>query len=269
MEKKNMVEDITNKLEEGVKELFESEKYTKYLETMAKFYNYSANNCLLIALQCPSASYVAGYEAWKTKFKRQVRKGEKAIRILAPIPHKKEIEDENGEKKEIKWTTFRAVSVFDIQQTDGEELPKLCETLKGCVEKYSDIMEKLQTVSPVPMGFEDIPGTANGYFHSKENRIAIQEGMSEEQTLKTAVHEIAHSLLHCEEGEEKEADRRTKEVQAESVAYTVLKALGIDTSEYSFGYVAGWSSGKDVKELSKSLEVIRKTASEILTKLAA
>lgn len=281
------VKEITDKLEEGLKELFESEKYKSYLNTMSKFHNYSFNNTLLIAMQKPDATLVAGYKAWQKNFDRHVNKGEKAIRILAPAPYKIKEErdkldpvtgellfDENGmpqkENVEITIPAFRAVSVFDVSQTDGKPIPEL-ETaeLLQTVEGYEDFVKALMEVAPVPIGFEDIPGESKGYFHTEERRIAVQENMSESQTLKTMVHEVAHSMLHNKElNKDIDApvkDRNTKEVEAESIAYTVCQHFGIDTSDYSFGYIAGWSSGKEMTELKASLDTIRKTASELIT----
>ncbi len=281
------VKEITDKLEEGLKELFESEKYKSYLNTMSKFHNYSFNNTLLIAMQKPEATLVAGYKAWQKNFDRHVNKGEKAIRILAPAPYKIKEErdkldpvtgellfDENGmpqkEKVEITIPAFRPVSVFDVSQTDGKPIPEL-ETaeLLQTVEGYEDFVKALMEVAPVPIGFEDIPGESKGYFHTEEKRIAVQENMSESQTLKTMVHEVAHSMLHNKElNKDMDApvkDRNTKEVEAESIAYTVCKHFGIDTSDYSFGYIAGWSSGKEMTELKASLDTIRRTASELIT----
>lgn len=265
------IKEITEKLEQGVKDVFSSDKYIEYLKFMSKFYNYSVNNIILIMMQKPEASLVAGYKAWQTKFGRQVRKGERGIKILAPCPHKKTIETEDGDEKEIRWTSFKTTTVFDVSQTDGEELPTGCVTaLNGDVTGFNELFDKLVKVSPVSVEIANIEGRANGYFSSVEKRIVVKEGMSEQQTIKTLVHEISHAILHDkEDGEEKEADRNTKEVQAESVAYTVCSMLGLDTSDYSFGYVAGWSSDKDVKELSASMEVIRKTAKGIVDALAA
>ena len=286
---KQKVQEITDKLEEGLKELFESEKYKTYLSTMSKFHNYSFNNTLLIAMQKPEATLVAGYKAWQKNFERHVNKGEKAIRILAPAPYKIKEErdkldpvtgemmfDENGmpQKEQVEFTipAFRAVSVFDVSQTDGKPIPELeAQELLSTVEGYDDFVQALMNVAPVPIGFEDIPGDSKGYFHTEEKRIAVQENMSESQTLKTMVHEVAHSMLHNKEinrddlVEAAAKDRNTKEVEAESVAYTVCQHFGIDTSDYSFGYIAGWSSGKDMKELKSSLDTIRKTASELIT----
>ena len=286
---KQKVQEITDKLEEGLKELFESEKYKTYLSTMSKFHNYSFNNTLLIAMQKPEATLVAGYKAWQKNFERHVNKGEKAIRILAPAPYKIKEErdkldpvtgemmiDENGmpQKEEVEVTipAFRAVSVFDVSQTDGKPIPEMeAQELLSTVEGYEDFVQALMNIAPVPIGFEDIPGDSKGYFHTEEKRIAVQENMSESQTLKTMVHEVAHSMLHNKEinrddlMEAPAKDRNTKEVEAESVAYTVCQHFGIDTSDYSFGYIAGWSSGKEMKELKSSLDTIRKTASELIT----
>ena len=255
---------------------------------MSKFHNYSFNNTLLIAMQKPEATLVAGYKAWQKNFERHVNKGEKAIRILAPAPYKIKEErdkldpvtgemmfDENGmpqkEQVEVTIPAFRAVSVFDVSQTDGKPIPELeAQELLSTVEGYEDFVQALMNVAPVPIGFEDIPGDSKGYFHTEEKRIAVQENMSESQTLKTMVHEVAHSMLHNKEinrddlMEVPAKDRNTKEVEAESVAYTVCQHFGIDTSDYSFGYIAGWSSGKDMKELKSSLDTIRKTASELI-----
>lgn len=262
------IEDITKKLEEGVKAVFESDKYKEYLDFMGKFYNYSVNNIILILSQKPDASLVAGYKTWQSKFKRQVQKGAKAIKILAPCPHKA-IKVVDGEEKEICWTSFRAVSVFDVSQTDGDALPTGCvEPLTGTVESFDELMKKLEKVSPVPIGFEDIQTGANGYYKLNEKRIVVKSGMSEMQTIKTLIHEIAHAILHDKDsGEAKDADRHSREVQAESVAYIVCNALGLDTSDYSFGYVASWSTGHEVKELVESLDVIRKTAIEMVEAL--
>lgn len=267
----NNIKEITEKLEKGVKDVFESDKYKEYLDFMCKFHTYSVNNIMLIMLQKPEASLVAGYKAWQTKFGRQVRKGEKGITIIRPCPHKKEVEDEEGNVTETKfWTTFSTCKVFDVSQTEGADLPSGCVTkLTGEVDDFEELVEKLRKVSPVEVDFEDIKGEANGFFSPVEQRIAIQEGMSEQQTIKTMVHEIAHSMLHDKDCEESEADRNTREVQAESVAYTVCNMLGLDTSDYSFGYVAGWSKGKEAKELSESMEIIRKTAMLIVDGLAA
>ena len=281
------VREITDKLEQGIKELFESERFKEYLRTMSKFYNYSFNNTLLIAMQKPEATYVAGYTSWQRNFDRQVLKGERGIKILAPAPYKAQEEREKidpltqkpvigtdgkavTETVEVLRPAFKVVSVFDVSQTDGKELPDIIvDELKGTVENYEAFFDALKQVSPVPISFEDIPGGAKGFFSPVESRIAIQEGMSEIQTVKTAIHEIAHAKLHTVKPDEKTApedrkDRHTKEVEAESVAYTVCQRYGIETSDYSFGYIAGWSSGKETKELKSSLDTIRKTAAEMI-----
>ena len=280
------MKEITDKLETGIMDLFESDRFQAYLDTMARFHNYSFNNTILIAMQ--GGQLVAGYNKWRDEFHRNVKKGEKGIKIFAPAPYKvkKEVPklDEQGqpvrdkdgtpvtEQKEIQVPAFKIVSVFDVSQTEGEPLPTLgVEELTGDVERYQDFFKALEQTSPVPMAFEDIPGGSHGYYHLTEKRIAIQENMSELQTLKTAIHEIAHAKLHAIDPEApvtEQADRpdsRTREVQAESVAYTVCQHYGLDTSDYSFGYVAGWSSGKDLKELRASLETIRATAHELIT----
>ena len=280
------MKEITDRLETGIQELFESERYKAYLTTMSKFHSYSFNNTLLIAMQ--GGQLVAGYNKWRDDFHRNVKKGEKAIKILAPAPFKakKEVQklDAQGrpvmgkdgkpvtEVQEIQVPAFKIVSVFDVSQTEGEPLPSIgVEELTGSVERYGEFFKALEQTSPVPIGFEDIPGGSHGYYHLTEKRIAIQEGMSELQTLKTAIHEIAHSKLHAIDPEApaiEQVDRpdsHTREVQAESVAYAVCQHYGLDTSDYSFGYVAGWSSGKDLKELKASLETIRATAHELIT----
>ena len=285
---KQKVQEITEKLEQGIKELFESEKYKNYLNTMSKFHNYSFNNTVLIAMQKPDATLVAGFKAWKRNFQRHVKKGEKGIRILAPAPYKLKEEqekldpetreimlDEQGkpimEEVEITIPAFRAVSVFDVAQTEGKELPELeVKELLDSVEDYENFMQALTEVSPVPIEFEEIEGGAKGYFSQSSHRIAVQKGMSQSQILKTAIHEVAHAKLHdreinkgIEDAEFK--DRNTKEVEAESIAYTVCQHFGIETSDYSFSYIAGWSSGKEMTELKSSLDTIRRTASEIIT----
>ena len=280
------MKEITDRLETGIQELFESERYKAYLTTMSKFHSYSFNNTLLIAMQ--GGQLVAGYNKWRDDFHRNVKKGEKAIKILAPAPFKakkgvqkldaqgRPVMGKDGkpvtEVQEIQVPAFKIVSVFDVSQTEGEPLPSIgVEELTGSVERYGEFFKALEQTSPVPIGFEDIPGGSHGYYHLTEKRIAIQEGMSELQTLKTAIHEIAHSKLHAIDPEApaiEQADRpdsRTREVQAESVAYAVCQHYGLDTSDYSFGYVAGWSSGKDLKELKASLETIRATAHELIT----
>ena len=287
------LKEITDRLEQGIMELFDSERYKEYLRVMSKFHNYSFNNTLLIAMQKPDASLIAGFTAWKNNFQRNVVKGEKGIKILAPSPFKIKREMEKidpatnkpvmgadgkpvTEEKEITIPAFKVVSVFDVSQTEGKELPDIAvDTLTGDVERFKDIFAALEKTSPVPIGFEKIEGGAHGYYHLEEKRIAIDEGMSELQTLKTAIHGIAHAKLHDidlnapKEEQQDRPDRRTREVQAESVAYAVCQHYGLDTSDYSFGYVAGWSSGRELDELKSSLETIRSTAAEIINSIDA
>ena len=287
---KQKVKEITDRLEESLKELFEGEKYKSYLNTMSKFHNYSANNIQLIEMQCPDATYVAGYKAWQKNFERHVNRGERGIRILAPSPYKIKEEqekidpvtnepvlDRDGmpvmEEVEIKIPAFRVVTVFDYSQTDGKELPGLgVSELQGNVERYRDFMEALARVSPVPIRYEGMEGDRKGYFIDLNHPIAIKEGMGEAQTAKTGVHEVAHAKLHAKEIEQETGiakDRETKEVEAESIAYTVCQHFGIDTSDYSFGYIAGWSSGKEMPELKSSLDTIRRTSSELIKGIEA
>ena len=283
---KQRVQELTNKLEQGLQDLFNSDSYRNYLSTMSKFHNYSFNNTLLIAMQKPDATLVAGYKAWQKNFERHVNKGEKAIRILAPAPYKIKEErdkidpvtqellldkDGNPQKEEVGITipAFRAVSVFDVAQTDGKPIPELAaKELLSDVEGYQDMIRAVEAISPVPIELEEIAGDSKGYYDREAKRIAVQENMSEGQTLKTMIHEVAHSKLHSKEVEQDEQmkkDRNTKEVEAESIAYTVCQHFGVDTSDYSFGYIAGWSSGRDTKELRASMDTIRRTASELIT----
>ena len=285
------LKEITDRLEQGIMELFDSDRYKEYLRVMSKFHNYSFNNTLLIAMQKPDASLVAGFQSWKNNFKRNVVKGEKGIKILAPSPFKIKQEMEKidpatqkpvigadgkpvKEEKEITIPAFKVVSVFDVSQTAGKELPDIAvDMLTGDVECFKDVFAALEKTSPVPIGFEKIEGNSHGYYHLEEKRIAIDEGMSELQTIKTAIHEIAHAKLHDidpnapKEERAGRPDRRTREVQAESVAYAVCQHYGLDTSDYSFGYVAGWSSGRELDELKSSLETIRSTAAEIINSI--
>ncbi|WP_417103857.1 YodL domain-containing protein [Hominenteromicrobium sp.] len=285
------LKEITDRLEQGITELFNSERFKEYLQVMSKFHNYSFNNTLLIAMQKPDASHIVGFSAWKNTFKRNVMKGQKGIKILAPSPYtvKKEIEKidpltqkpvigKDGkpvtEEKEITIPAFKVVSVFDVSQTEGREIPDIAvNMLTGDVEHYKDVFAALEKTSPVPVGFEKIEGGAHGYYHLEDKRIALDEGMSELQTLKTLIHEIAHAKLHDIdlnaplEDLENRPDRRTREVQAESIAYTVCQHYGLDTSDYSFGYVAGWSAGRELAELKSSLETIRSTAAEIINSI--
>ena len=287
------VRQITEKLEQGIKDLFQSDTYKNYLNTMSKFHSYSFHNTLLIALQKPDATKVAGYTAWQNNFKRHVKKGEKGIKIIAPSPYKKkalrDVIDPNTnqpkldkegkreqEEVEVKIPAFKVVTVFDASQTEGEPLPTLgVNELDGSMDGYKDFMKAMEKISPVPMEYQKIESGAKGYFSPAEQKIVLKEGMSEQQTIKTAVHELAHSLLHDKDNmrmeglmDERKKNRETKEVEAESVAYTVCQHFGIDTSEYSFGYLAGWSSGKELSELKESMETIRTTASKVITDLS-
>ena len=284
------MKEITDRLEQGITELFESDRYKEYLSVMSRFHNYSFNNTLLIAMQKPDASLIAGFNAWKNNFGRNVMKGQKGIKILAPSPFKvkkemDKIDPQTGkavigrdgktvkEEQEITIPAFKVVSVFDVSQTEGRELPSIgVDELTGDVDRYEDFFAALKQTSPVPVAFEKIEGGAHGYYHLEDKRIAIDEGMSELQTLKTAIHEIAHAKLHdinlnAPKDEQPRADRRTREVEAESVAYAVCQHYGLDTSDYSFGYVAGWSSGRELSELKGSLETIRAAAAEIINSI--
>lgn len=284
------VKAITDKLEAGIAALFQSETYKAYLSTMAKFHNYSLNNTLLIAMQRPDATLVAGYQAWQKQHQRHVKKGEKGIQIIAPSPYKAKKEREvldpaTGRPKldaqgkpvreivEVEYPAFRVATVFDVSQTEGKELPSLgVDELTGKVDSYGKLLSALTEACPVPIGFEQIESGAKGYYHTTEHRIALQEGMSEAQTVKTLIHEMAHQRLHSHEKEKPREERlsaRSKEVEAESVAYTVCQHFGIDTSDYSFGYIAGWSSGKETAELKESLGKIRDAASEMITEIEA
>lgn len=278
---------ILKSLETGVENIFTGDKYAQYLQTMSKFHRYSFNNTLLIAMQRPDATLVTGYRNWQS-MGRQVKKGEKGITILAPAPIKRkreqEILDQNRkplldadgkprtEEVEVVIPRFKPTTVFDISQTDGEPIETLApEELTEAVADYDLFMEAITAVSPVPIRFDEIAGEAKGYYHSGDKEIVIQKGMSESQTIKTAIHETGHARLHDKDIMEKqgiEKDRLTKEVEAESVAYCVCSAFGVDTSEYSFPYIAGWSSNRDMKELKASMDIIRKTAGEMIDELS-
>lgn len=285
------MKEITDKLEDGIRGIFDSEKYAEYLAAMSKFHNYSFNNTILIAMQ--GGTLVKGYSQWEKEFERHVKPGEKGIKIIAPAPFKVKQEvkklDPNTqqpmigadgkpvmEEKEVTIPAYKVVTVFDVSQTEGKELPTIgVDTLTGDVEHFKDVLSALEKVSPVPINFEDIKGSAHGFYSLADKRIAIQENMSQLQTLKTAIHEIAHAKLHDidlnapKEERENLPDQRTREVQAESVAYTVCQHYGLDTSDYSFGYVAGWSTGREMEELKSSLETIRSTAADIINGIDA
>ena len=280
------MDSIMQSLESGVEELFTSNRYQEFLKTMAKFHNYSFNNTMLIAMQRPDATLVTSYKNWQS-MGRQVMKGEKGITIIAPAPYKKmkekEVLDENQrpimgtdgkpktEQVEVTVPHFKAVTVFDIAQTSGEPIQTLApELLTAAVQDFDSFMQAIQKISPVPIRFDEIDGNANGYYHNADKEIVIKKGLSESQTLKTAIHETAHAKLHDREIMESlglEKDRLTKEVEAESVAYCVCSSFGLDTSDYSFPYIAGWSSSREMKEMKTSMDVIRKTAGEMIDQL--
>ena len=280
------MDSIMQSLESGVEELFTSNRYQEFLKTMAKFHNYSFNNTMLIAMQRPDATLVTSYKNWQS-MGRQVMKGEKGITIIAPAPYKKmkekEVLDENQrpimgtdgkpktEQVEVTVPHFKAVTVFDIAQTSGEPIQTLePELLTAAVQDFDSFMQAIQKISPVPIRFDEIDGNANGYYHNADKEIVIKKGLSESQTLKTAIHETAHAKLHDREIMESlgvEKDRLTKEVEAESVAYCVCSSFGLDTSDYSFPYIAGWSSSREMKEMKASMDVIRKTAGEMIDQL--
>ena len=282
------VKEITARLEQGIQAIFDSDRYKEFLTAMSKFHDYSLNNTILIAMQ--GGNLVKGYSQWQKEFDRHVKSGEKGIKIFAPAPYKvkklvdkidpdtrKPILDSEGktvkEEKEVTVPAFKVVTVFDISQTEGKEFPDLSvKPLLADVEQYEDFFAALEKASPVPIAFEQITNGANGYFSLTDKRIAIKEGVSELQAVKTAIHEIAHAKLHDVDlnaplEEQNRVDRRSREVQAESVAYTVCQHFGLDTSDYSFGYVAGWSSGKEMTELKASLETIQETAKELITEI--
>ena len=291
---KDRMREIVDSIENGIKELFESDKYQQYLSTMSRFHRYSVNNTMLIYMQRPDATHVAGFNKWRDQFGRNVLKGEKGIRIIAPTPYKKKVEeiktdpetnapvlDADGkaiiEEKEIRIPMFKVVSVFDVSQTAGKPLPQLAADLSGNVQQYEVFMEALRRASPVPMEIKPVARDMDGFFSIKAQSITIRAGMSEVQTVCAAVHEIAHAKLHdyehmtelADDGETilvpGEKSRNTEEVEAESISYAVCQYYGIETGENSFGYIATWSKGKELKELRASLETINKTASELIT----
>jgi hypothetical protein len=284
--RKKEMDEITVKLEKGVKDIFTTDSYKDYLNFCAKLPRYSVNNQILIMMQKPEATMCQSFSGWK-EMNRHVLKGEKGIRILAPAPYKMEREqdkldgsgkpilDKDGEpvkeKVEVTINAFKPVSTFDVSQTDGDPIPTIgVAELTGTVDGYKTLLDALKDVIPVPITFENIESGAKGYFHVEENRIAVQEGMSEAQTVKTILHEAAHQALHSKEAQDASSEQKSKnqkETEAESVAYIVCQHYGIDTSDYSFGYVASWSEGKEVPELKASLDTIRKTASDLIVKI--
>ena len=294
-QRQEKIKQITDKLEQGVHQIFESDNYRAYLSTMAKFHSYSLNNTILIAMQKPGATLVAGYTAWQKDHDRHVKKGEKGIQIIAPSPYKVKQERDALDPKtgkpqmdaqgnplkeiiEVERPAFKVATVFDISQTEGKELPSIgVNELSGGVEGYEVLFDALKATCPVPIAFEDIPSGAKGYYHTEDHRIALQEGMSQMQTVKTLIHEMSHERMHSHEKEkpvEERLSRRSMEVEAESVAFVVGTALSaehpelkLDFSDYSFGYIAGWSSGKETAELKASLGRIQATASEMISEI--
>lgn len=283
------VKALTEKLEAGVKEVFESEKYKTYLKAMSRFHHYSFGNVMLILMQCPEASLVAGYTTWKKQFGRTVKKGEHGIQIIAPVKRSKLVSqdkldpdtqqpvigpDGKPEKEPVfvQYQGFQVAYVFDVSQTEGRELPSLgVDELKGHVPNYDSMFSAVEAISPVPVEFRPT-SAAKGCFNHLERKIYVNEGMSQVQTLKTLIHETAHALLHDSsvlDDEIPKKDRHTKEVEAESIAYVVCQHFGIDTSDYSFPYVTGWSRGKELPELKASLDCISKTASSLITSMEA
>jgi antirestriction protein ArdC len=283
-EKKNSLKEITDQLEQGIKDVYSSDRYREYLKVMSRFHNYSFNNSILIMMQNPEATLVAGYKSWQTKFQRQVKKGEKGISIIAPAPYKikvsEEVKDPSTHKpildtdgkpvmaeREITIQQFRVVKVFDISQTTGEPIPMLAESLAGDVDNYPLIFKSIKAISPVPVKIEKFATHIKGYFSPTDNEIVINDGMSQAQNVKTLIHEVAHAFLHG--NREKDLSREKEEVEAESIAFIVCNHLGIDTSSYSFDYLATWSSGKELSELKQSLGTIQKAASQLISEITA
>ena len=280
------LKELLERAEQGTKEVFESDKYRLYLATMAKFHSYSSRNSLLILLQKPEASYVAGYTAWQKKFNRQVQKGEKGIQIIGYTPKKIDVEQEKKdssgkaiigadgkpvmEKVTKQIPAFMPVYVYDVSQTAGEPLPQLINELDGSVEVYQDLLQAIKEVSPFPISFEDIQGGAKGYCDPANQKIVVNQGMSEAQTIKTSIHEVTHADLHAPElnlALNDRTDRRTREIEAESTAFVVCNHYGIDTADYTFPYLATWSSTKELKELQSSLDTIQKQAAELIDRI--
>lgn len=271
------ISEMMKTLETGVTNMFSSEEYKRYLDTMLKFHDYSANNCIMIAMQRPDATLVAGFVDWKKNFHRNVKAGEKGIRIFAPAPYKvkkiEEVENPDGTKeeveREVRVEAYRPVYVYDISQTEGKELPELCHELKGSVDDFEKVKEAIEDIAACPITFEEIRSGAKGYYSIAENRIVIKKDMPEAQTVKTMVHELAHSIMHCDTEVNKRTDRNEKEMQAEGVAYIVSSYLGLDTSNYSFGYIGSWSKNKEIKELKENAKIIKDTSRDIIDSLAA
>ena len=284
-DRNNQMQELTKKLEDGIRELQSSDKYKHYLNVMGRFHHYSVNNCLLIAMQRPDAVQVAGYAAWEKNFQRHVKRGEKGIRIIAPAPYtvpkervkcdpvtKKPILDKHGNAEteivDVLVENYKAATVFDVSQTEGKELPEITYELNSNVGNYEELISAIRKISPVPIEFLDMPSSAcKGYYNQFDKNIVVRLGMGESQTIKTMLHELSHAMLHDKDiGSQKEQplDRRTKEVEAESVAYVVCQHYGIDTSDYSFGYVSGWCANSELSELKESLNIIQKTAANII-----
>ncbi|MFR6523008.1 MAG: ArdC-like ssDNA-binding domain-containing protein [Lachnospiraceae bacterium] len=282
-DRQEVLKDLTEQLEKSIQDFMESEKYKTFLSSMAKFHNYSLNNQILIAVQKPDSTLCAGYTTWQ-KQNRYVKKGEKGIRIICPAPYKKEylkdvIDKTTGKpellpdgrtKQEIVQKVipfFKVGYVYDISQTEGQPLPEIADILEGDLDEgLKSLKEAMLQVSPVPVCFQPIDGEANGFYSPAAGEIVVDSTLSEKQSLKTLIHETAHALLHNPETASSQSTRETKEVEAESVAYVVCQYFGLDTSDYSFGYIAGWSSGKGTPELKASLETIRETSNGIITK---
>lgn len=273
MPEKLTLEEITQKLEAGVRKIYDSGQYENYLKTMSKFHNYSVNNSILIYMQKPDASHVVGFQTWKNQFNRTVNKGEKGLKIIAPSPFKIKVDVKDpvtGDvtKEEQIIPAYRAVSVFDISQTSGEPLPELVHTLDGSVENYEIMKKSIEYASGQPVIYEPITSGAKGFFKLDDKSIHIKEGMPEAQTIKTLIHETAHSLLHTRDKlKDSPKTSEQKEIEAESVAYVVARHYGIDTGDYSFGYVSGWAGDKACKDLQASMETIRQTANELIQKI--
>ena len=282
-DRQKLIDELTEQLETSITEFMDSEKYKSFLQKMAQFHSYSLNNQLLIAIQKPDATVCASYAGWRAQ-NRQVRKGEKGSKIICPAPYKvsylkDKIDPATGqpelladgtpkkEKAEKTITYFKIGHTFDVSQTEGEPLPEIMHPLDGSLDKQQQkVLDSILSMSPVPVTFEPIPGSANGFYSLAEKRIVVDASLSEQHKLKTLIHEISHAMLHDTSIPDAPKDASTREVQAESIAYVVSSFFGLDTSDYSFGYIAGWSSGKEVKELKSSLEVIRNTSNDIITK---
>ena len=266
---------LTDQLEQGVSDIFQSGQYAAYLTAMSKFHHYSFGNTMLIFIQCPNATHVAGYHDWRRNFGRQVKRGERGITILAPCPYRRQEEVEEAapdgsSSTSIQWVQrmgFRTVTVFDVSQTEGKPLPELAKKLTGDAAQYESMVATLRSISPYPISIESFPGGAYGCCDFVEQRILVQPDMSQTQTIKTMIHEVSHAKLHAPEKTEElpqHKQRFVREMEAESVAYVVCRHFGIDTSDYSFGYVAGWSRGRELSQLRESLDLIRNTAAELI-----